>query len=173
MTAILQRTPEITEINRLHAEILTSAQNAIQKAIRVGEILTAEKAKVKHGDWGLWIEVNLDFSQDTAERWMGLYKNRNNSNSARVRNLTDAYKVLAQNDLPELPVLDEIEERTRLKARLKELDEKQSHQARKKPVRKKRIPSSPARERCPVCERIMTKAILARIKKKKSDGQSS
>jgi hypothetical protein len=161
--------PEVAKINQLHIVILTKAREALDAAIEAGGVLIKERAKIPHGHWGSWIRTNLDVSEWTVRNYIRVHEDREKLKREGVHDLSSAYKVLSRNDLPE----SLNEEKTRLKTRLQELEQKESQQARKKPVRKKRIASSPARERCPVCERIMTKAILARIKKKKSDGQSS
>ena len=42
------------EINQLHGEILAAAKTTIEKAIRIGELLTARKEKCPHGAWLPW-----------------------------------------------------------------------------------------------------------------------
>ena len=47
-----------SEINRLHAEICQAARATIEKAIRIGELLTEQKAGLKHGEWLPWLKAN-------------------------------------------------------------------------------------------------------------------
>jgi hypothetical protein len=48
----------------------------VVKAIRIGELLAGEKAKLKHGGWLKWISANLEFNQRTARRYIELFRYR-------------------------------------------------------------------------------------------------
>ena len=65
MTANLAR-PALEEISALHAEFMRSASRALEAAIRIGELLTAEKQRLPHGAWLPWVEEHLPFSPRTA-----------------------------------------------------------------------------------------------------------
>ena len=41
----------VAEITQLHAQILAAARTALDKAIRLGELLTSIKGALKHGEW--------------------------------------------------------------------------------------------------------------------------
>ncbi len=71
----VQETPK-QEIHRLYAELRTIGQTAVTKAIRIGQILTTEHAKVKHGDWLLWVESNAPFNARMASNYMRLFENK-------------------------------------------------------------------------------------------------
>jgi hypothetical protein len=149
-TPILQiNTDEVREINRLADELLKLGRQTIEKAIRIGELLTQKKAKVAYGDWNLWMEVNLNFSPRTAQRWMRLYQDFDKRKTDTMADLESGFNILSDNDLPVVP--DRIDPKT----------------VKKKP-RKKRAGSIRIREKCPTCGRVMTKEIIARIKKAKS-----
>jgi hypothetical protein len=85
------------EINRLHAELLDAAKISIEKAIRIGKLLTEQKAGVKAegGLWLKWLQGNVGFSADTARRYMGIYEKREEPALRTVRNLKAAYLLLA------------------------------------------------------------------------------
>lgn len=80
------------EILRLHSEIVDSFRMSLEKAIRIGELLTSIKQELGHGQWGSWVEENLPFSQRTAERYMAITAIKIDSLSNL--NLFDAYKLL-------------------------------------------------------------------------------
>jgi len=73
----------IGEIKRLHkkveasmAKAVETARSVVEDSIRIGELLTEAKKKVKHGEWLAWIEGNMPFSQPTASRYIKLFENR-------------------------------------------------------------------------------------------------
>jgi len=56
------------EIARLHSEILTAARTSLDKAIRIGQLLTEQKAQLKHGEWLPWVKENLPFDARSSAR---------------------------------------------------------------------------------------------------------
>jgi phage N-6-adenine-methyltransferase len=72
------------EIAQLHAEILGVARTSIEKAIRVGELLHICRRKIADGDWLLWLEMNVPFSQKTAWRYMWCFEHREEIESQLV-----------------------------------------------------------------------------------------
>ena len=58
------------EICKLYSEF---QRMSIDKAVQMGRLLTVVKEQVGHGNFGKWIEDNLPFSQQSAERYMGVY----------------------------------------------------------------------------------------------------
>jgi hypothetical protein len=88
------------EINRLHGEICDAARTSIEKAIRIGELLTQARSSLKHGEWLPWLKENVGFSRQTADNYWRIFDNRENLKLLNVGNLTDAYRLLAnsQND---------------------------------------------------------------------------
>jgi hypothetical protein len=83
------------EIKQLHDEICESGKITLDKAIRVGEVLSNRKSKCKHGKWMPWLTENVEFSESTACNYMRLFKNREKIKSATLADLTDAYSLLA------------------------------------------------------------------------------
>lgn len=67
------RTPEI-----IAAEIRYIDQKAkavvLESCIEIGRRLIEAKALVSHGEWGKWLEENVNYSQSTANNFMGICK---------------------------------------------------------------------------------------------------
>lgn len=70
---ITARDPEIiaAEINTIKKKV---QQAVIFGAIEIGEKLMEAKSLVPQGEWGNWLENNVEYSQSTAENFMKLYK---------------------------------------------------------------------------------------------------
>jgi hypothetical protein len=85
----------LQEINRLHNELMHEAKMTLCKAIRIGELLVAEKRKLKHGGWLAWCEANLVVDQRTARRYAELFRNQAYLKSDSVTDLTTAYATLS------------------------------------------------------------------------------
>jgi hypothetical protein len=65
---------ELQEINRLHNELMHEAKMTLCKAIRIGELLVAEKRKLKHGGQVLYdsrTEVPCDMDALYKARTLG------------------------------------------------------------------------------------------------------
>ena len=84
-------TAEIVMIKR------TAAQVALYIAIELGRRLVEAKELLAHGEWGSWLEKSVQFSQDTAGRYMKLFREYGNDQtslfgaevkSATLRNLS-------------------------------------------------------------------------------------
>ena len=88
----------IIEINDLHKEIQGAFLNALEKGIRIGELLIQEKDGLKHGNWMDWIEENLDFKWSQAKKYMQIYKNQKllNSDSKRYLSLSSIDSALLE-----------------------------------------------------------------------------
>ena len=82
----------VDEINRLHCEIDNMAVTALEKAIRIGELLTKQRAHRKHSEWLPWLKANIQFAQSTAYNYQRLYRDR--AKFTNVVNLNDAYRLL-------------------------------------------------------------------------------
>jgi hypothetical protein len=82
------------EITALHNELKGLFKVCLQKAIRLGELLTEQKEALPHGEWTPWIEANLPFSERTARRYMRLFKERALLKTDTMSGLTSAYRLL-------------------------------------------------------------------------------
>ena len=89
------RASVVSEIISLHGEIINAARTTLDKAIRIGELLTEQKASLKHGQWLPWVNDNLPFEQKTAWRYMNIYSRRDELGTMPNLELTDAYRMLA------------------------------------------------------------------------------
>ena len=85
----------IAEINKLHQEVQELATGALDRAIRIGELLSRAKSHVPHGQWLPWLTHNVAFSERTARNYMRVFENRETLKSANVADLAEAYQTLA------------------------------------------------------------------------------
>ena len=88
----------INEIGTLHGEIVGHLKTSIEKAIRIGELLTEQKASLRHGEFTPWIEGNLPFTDRTARNYMRLHRKKDRLKTETVSDLKSAYKLLAAPD---------------------------------------------------------------------------
>jgi len=88
--------PRAEEITRLHKEIVGHLRQSLDKAIRIGELLAEQKASLKHGEWGSWIDENISFTDRTARNYMRLYRKRDLIKTEGVSDLKQAYLVIAK-----------------------------------------------------------------------------
>ncbi len=109
----------VIEITRLHGEIISAAKSSLQKAKRIGELLTQQKEKLEHGQWLPWLKANLPISQQTASNYMRIFRDWETVKLLNVGNLSEAYRLLAPPKEPD--ALSEIE--TRISERLRPLDD--------------------------------------------------
>ena len=66
------RTPELiaTEINIIKEQTRNMLLN---NSVEIGKRLVEVKEQVGHGEWGQWLETNVDYSQSTAQNLMRVY----------------------------------------------------------------------------------------------------
>lgn len=86
----------IREIQKLYQEIESAGKVMIEKAIRIGELLTEQKAFVGHGEWIPWIDENLPFDRRQASKYIRAYTHRKTLNGTSSSHLTDAIASLAK-----------------------------------------------------------------------------
>jgi len=82
---------KIREMVTLHQEIVGHLRQSLEKAIRLGELLTEQKASLKHGEFTGWIKDNLPFTDRTARNYMRLYRERYRLKTETVSDLKSAY----------------------------------------------------------------------------------
>lgn len=90
MNELITRSEE--KINTLHNEIAGLLHEGIEKAIEIGELLTAKKKELQHGEFGTWIKDNLIFTDRTARNYMRLFENK--LKVLEAGNISGAYKIL-------------------------------------------------------------------------------
>jgi len=83
------------EIVQLHGEIAGHLKMSLDKAIRIGQLLTEQKNALKHGEFQSWLEANIPFSDRTARNYMRLYRERDRIKTEIVSDLKGAYALLA------------------------------------------------------------------------------
>lgn len=59
-----------TEINDSHAQAILHAGQAMNHALRCGDLLIKAKGTVQHGRWLPWLRQNIAFSERTAQGYM-------------------------------------------------------------------------------------------------------
>ena len=85
----------VREINRLWGEIGETLRTTLPKAIRVGELLTEQKAELAHGEWLPWLKANTSISERTARDYMRFWENRERLKPALSADIQSARKMLA------------------------------------------------------------------------------
>jgi hypothetical protein len=85
----------LTEIARLQEQIVCSARTSLEKAIRIGELLSGIRAATPHGSWGELCRTSLPFTERTARNYMRLFDQRERLKSETVSDLSDAYRLLS------------------------------------------------------------------------------
>lgn len=76
MSEIVSITGKVKEINDRHELAQSYAKNAIENAIRIGELLSEIKASLKHGQWIPWVDKHLPFNTRQAQNYLRIYSNR-------------------------------------------------------------------------------------------------
>jgi len=84
----------ISEIVTLHNEVAGFLRMSVEKAIWIGELLTAQKDSLQHGEFSPWIKANLPFTDRTAQRYMELYQHRGLLKTDTVSDLSSATRLL-------------------------------------------------------------------------------
>jgi hypothetical protein len=70
---IIRLLGELAEIEKTVSGL---AKTVLKKAIRIGELLVANKAAVRHRDWLTWIDKNLPFGCRQSQKYMSIYERR-------------------------------------------------------------------------------------------------
>jgi hypothetical protein len=91
-------------LKTIASEIKTLRKRVAADLIRIGRLLIVPRATVAHGEWGPWLRDEFDWSQDTAERYIGVVKmlDEGKLEIRSVRNLdVSSLYVLAQPSTPQ------------------------------------------------------------------------
>ena len=80
------------EINQLHGEIMAAVKTTLEKAIRIGELLTERKKKCQHGEWLPWLKANVQMDQKSVWRYMQIFEHR--EKLGNLPNLTEALQLI-------------------------------------------------------------------------------
>lgn len=95
------------EIRTLHDEIIQGLRRSLERAIRIGELLTEQKTSMQHGQFGQWIAVNLPFTDRTARNYMRCYRERDRLKTETISDLTNAYLLLREPEPKQLELIEE------------------------------------------------------------------
>jgi len=82
------------QVNDEYSKMTGDMARAVQRAIRIGEMLTEAKAQVQHGGWIPWIEENLVFGRREASRYIKVYAN--GTRVSHLDSLREAVALLAE-----------------------------------------------------------------------------
>ena len=77
-----------TKINDAHRAALQAAQDALVAAREAGRLLMEVKAGLGHGEWGAWLEANVEFSARSAQGYMRIAERWEELNPQRVAHLS-------------------------------------------------------------------------------------
>jgi len=84
----------VDRIIELHSQIMQRARVSLEDAIKIGELLSDEKRKLEHGEWGKWINENVPFTASTAAAYMRLYQRKGELEEKGITDLKSAYKFM-------------------------------------------------------------------------------
>lgn len=84
----------IDEIQNLHNEIQGHIKMTVEKAVRLGELLTAVKEMLPFGEFGKWIESNCGFSVRTSQRYIKVFEKRQEHKYDTVSHLSEIYNLI-------------------------------------------------------------------------------
>ena len=84
----------VERIIEMHSQIMRRARLSLEDAIKIGELLSEEKRKLQHGEWGNWINENLPFTASTAATYMRLYLRKDEFEEKGIADLKGAYKLI-------------------------------------------------------------------------------
>lgn len=76
------------EIVNLHREIEGYARTTLDKAVRIGELLSGVKIALGHGNWLPWLQAKVGFSERSAQNYMRLHKCKEQLKSAMNADLS-------------------------------------------------------------------------------------
>ncbi len=85
----------IEEISVLHSANKTDVVTMIERAIRIGELLSEQKSSMKHGEWIPWVEENLPFLRQQAGKYIRAFTHRRTLNGTSTFHLEGAISFLA------------------------------------------------------------------------------
>lgn len=86
-----------------------TAATCLNSAIEIGKLLVEAKAALEHGEWGKWLEENVDYSTSTANNLMKLYNCYGNKKELEtfVENASDIFGALSPSQALVLTALPE------------------------------------------------------------------
>lgn len=96
---VVANTQLLDNSQKTPAEIVIEIKRYLHKTsdniIQIGHLLLEAKKQIPHGDWGDWLIRNIDFSQNTANRFMRCALVFSNYAPAHNLNQTQMFELLA------------------------------------------------------------------------------
>lgn len=87
---------KVRELRKLYTEMQGLFLAALEKAMRMGEILSEIKDELPHGQFGVWIDsAGLPFKARTARLYMKIYDRREEISAAGISGVAEAQKFLS------------------------------------------------------------------------------
>ena len=92
----------VAEINKLHAVFVEQLHKGFQTAVKIGELLVAERTKHEWGEWRAWMRDNLTFNYRTANDYMRCFANKDRiaesaaKMSVQITSIRDAIRLITQ-----------------------------------------------------------------------------
>ncbi len=77
------------EINAEHRACDEALRSGLAHAVRAGELLTEAKSRVRHGEWGRWLEENFEGSARSAQAYMKVAREIPNLDGATAQRVAD------------------------------------------------------------------------------------
>jgi hypothetical protein len=96
--AIASEETKMVSIEQLTAEINVLKQQTALNIVEIGRRLIQAKEQLPHGEWGEWLRNRVEFSHATANRFMQIAAEFENSSA--LRNLGSITKIYALLELP-------------------------------------------------------------------------
>jgi hypothetical protein len=84
------------EVNDLYNQIWDLGSTPLDKAIQIGELLTNQKATLKHKEWSQWFKHHVRFSERTGQEYMQYYRNRATLKKQGCKHIESARKFLRE-----------------------------------------------------------------------------
>lgn len=87
------------DLGTLRAEILVFKNQAAMNMIEIGMRLIEVKEQLPHGEFGKWVESEVSFSQQTAQKFMKVAREMANTATSRYLDTSKAFELLALPDV--------------------------------------------------------------------------
>jgi hypothetical protein len=92
------------EANDSHEQVIKNTKQAISAAWSAGQALLRAKSQTPHGEWLAWQKLNLNYSQQTASRYMTIASNYSSmSNLKDAKDINDALRMISERKAEENP----------------------------------------------------------------------
>lgn len=94
LTLVTNEPNSIVNVEQLTGEIIMLKRQTAMNIIEIGRRLIKVKQQLAHGQWGIWLRDTVEFSQQTANRFMQVASEFENSSAVLNLNPTKVYSLL-------------------------------------------------------------------------------